>query len=722
MAAKIGGIIIDVGADVSKLVNGMTKAQQVADKKTRQIKSAIGVMTGVIAAVGGTATIKGLIDAADMAGETAEALGIAVEKWSEYTYVAKFAGVETNTLKAAFSAMTRRTNNFARSGGGAAKTALEELGISADFARKNFTTADKTFEIIIDRLGKVEDGTRKTAIAQDIFSKSASQVVRYANLGSEEIKRLGDEALRTGNIISKDLADAAGSANETMDLLGTTFTGLGNKLLVKLTPALTRATRAFEELIGVRRQLSTMEIRSELKESIANKISEIDEKKKEIKNAWLDGTENIYKGHLKTMESRLEKLKAELVRFEKFEVNKDYLNLGKSEDKEVINPEWEELKIPKTKVSDAEKQYKKFLDEKKKFLAQFSDDFKRSTLSDYDYEKQHLQKQKEQYQKYGVDKTKLTQWYNSNIKKLDSKQLKNAEKLAKEKLQIQRAFQEAYVHEIQGAFEAEKLKLQEQRDEYLKTAKDKVKVQEWYNSKIKQLSDEETLYLEKKNTEKREQSNNWVYGMEDAVNEYVKNANDNYALSKEYFKTTVDGMSDSLSSFVVEGKSSFSDFARSIGKDLAKIAVQKAMAGIIGNIFGSFSGDSSGSPMTERQSPYAVGGVFDGGYDIAFANGGVVSRATNFPMADGRRGLMGEAGPEAIMPLTRIGKDLGVKGLAPNVQVQVINNGQPLDITKQLTEHKTDERGQQRTIVTLFLDAVHRNAHGAKTGLKAAMQ
>jgi phage-related minor tail protein len=45
-----------------------------------------------------------------------------------------------------------------------------------------------------------------------------------------------------------------------------------------------------------------------------------------------------------------------------------------------------------------------------------------------------------------------------------------------------------------------------------------------------------------------------------------------------------------------------------------------------------------------------------------FANGGVVSRATMFPMANGSTGLMGEAGPEAIMPLKR-GKDgkLGVQ-------------------------------------------------------------
>ncbi len=54
------------------------------------------------------------------------------------------------------------------------------------------------------------------------------------------------------------------------------------------------------------------------------------------------------------------------------------------------------------------------------------------------------------------------------------------------------------------------------------------------------------------------------------------------------------------------------------------------------------------------------GGLFGGGKVKAFASGGIVKGPTVFPMADGA-GLMGEAGPEAIMPLTRIGGKLGVR-------------------------------------------------------------
>lgn len=58
---------------------------------------------------------------------------------------------------------------------------------------------------------------------------------------------------------------------------------------------------------------------------------------------------------------------------------------------------------------------------------------------------------------------------------------------------------------------------------------------------------------------------------------------------------------------------------------------------------------------------FANGGVFSGGRVQAFANGGVVSGATAFGMRGGM-GIMGEAGPEAILPLSR-GADgkLGVR-------------------------------------------------------------
>lgn len=77
--------------------------------------------------------------------------------------------------------------------------------------------------------------------------------------------------------------------------------------------------------------------------------------------------------------------------------------------------------------------------------------------------------------------------------------------------------------------------------------------------------------------------------------------------------------------------------------------------------------------------PFANGGAFAQGRVMPFANGGIVSQATAFPMRGGV-GVMGEAGPEAIMPLAR-GPDgkLGVRG-GGGRPVQVVMNIQTTDV------------------------------------------
>ena len=166
---------------------------------------------------------------------------------------------------------------------------------------------------------------------------------------------------------------------------------------------------------------------------------------------------------------------------------------------------------------------------------------------------------------------------------------------------------------------------------------------------------------------KEERGEDWLGGIRDGVNKYAKSMGTLREQMADMVGNTFDTLGNTLGDFVATGKANFRDMTVSILQDLSKIFIRMATMRLVS----SFAG---GSGM------FANGGAFDDGLQF-FASGGVftnqvVSRPTMFAHGGGF-GVMGEAGPEAIMPLTRApnGK-LGVaaqggSGVQNNVNISV---------------------------------------------------
>ncbi|WP_436423451.1 phage tail tape measure protein [Pseudomonas aeruginosa] len=143
--------------------------------------------------------------------------------------------------------------------------------------------------------------------------------------------------------------------------------------------------------------------------------------------------------------------------------------------------------------------------------------------------------------------------------------------------------------------------------------------------------------------------------------------------------------SNALADFATTGKFKFRDFASSVINDMARIASQQAATGLLSGVLGAgvsaFSGWMGGSATAGASASgytgnayanwaaaQADGGAWANGVQF-FANGAaftnsIVSRPTAFGMAGGRTGVMGEAGPEAILPLARAADgSLGVRSV-----------------------------------------------------------
>jgi len=192
------------------------------------------------------------------------------------------------------------------------------------------------------------------------------------------------------------------------------------------------------------------------------------------------------------------------------------------------------------------------------------------------------------------------------------------------------------------------------------------------------------------------------YGTEKALQSYIDEVANVAASAESLMKSAFKGMEDALVEFVSTGKRDFKSLVNSIIADMARITIRQNITGPLAQwMQGTSSGGSSGGGLggifgfvsslfgggggsSPRWDLNALGGVYASPSLSAFS-GSIVSRPTAFAFANGA-GLMGEAGPEAILPLKRgsNGK-LGVQsggGRAVNITVNVSGNSSAPDVRR----------------------------------------
>ncbi|NPS51731.1 phage tail tape measure protein [Pseudomonas aeruginosa] len=152
----------------------------------------------------------------------------------------------------------------------------------------------------------------------------------------------------------------------------------------------------------------------------------------------------------------------------------------------------------------------------------------------------------------------------------------------------------------------------------------------------------------------------WLAGAASGARTWFEQIDDTASQTRSAMMRGLDGLNDELHTFVTTGKASFRSFTTSVLSDLARIAQNKFITSLISSMSGSSNGVISaiGSYFTAN----AKGGVYSSPSLSTFSNG-VYNSPQFFAFAKGA-GVFGEAGAEAIMPLTRAADgSLGVRAI-----------------------------------------------------------
>jgi lambda family phage tail tape measure protein len=196
-------------------------------------------------------------------------------------------------------------------------------------------------------------------------------------------------------------------------------------------------------------------------------------------------------------------------------------------------------------------------------------------------------------------------------------------------------------------------------------------------------------------------------GLREGAEAYVQSIGTMREATAQLAQTGIKGVEDAIFSLVTTGTANFREFAASILRDTARMIIQQMVLRSIMQIISAVAPGGGGfgkgyfDPMTglgtagpnfgfarggvfgaNSIQPFAMGGTFPRNV-TAYAMGGIVDKPTLFPFANGgagRLGLMGEAGPEAIMPLRRLpsgrlGVEAGGAGTGVVVNVNVDAKG-----------------------------------------------
>ncbi len=224
MPFKLAELFVDIEVDGVKSLNtklnkAKANVQKLADGfgKLGSKISGIGkgfLKFGAVLSAPLILSIRQFAKMGDELDKMSRRTNVSVDVLSGLAFAASQSGASLEVLEKGIKGVQRNILDLER-GLSTAKDNFDDLGISLDDI-KGKTTIEQ-FSIIANALTKIEDPSRRAALAMKIFGKSGADLLPLMEQGASGINKMIAEAKRLGLIITPEQAAAAAELNDALD-------------------------------------------------------------------------------------------------------------------------------------------------------------------------------------------------------------------------------------------------------------------------------------------------------------------------------------------------------------------------------------------------------------------------------------------------------------------------------------------------------------------------
>lgn len=251
MASKsLGTLTLDLLAKVSGFEEGMDKASRKSQKTAKQIEkhaTQIGAALGAMAAGAVTGLTAMVVSTAESAREIknlSRLAGASTQEFQKLTYAASRYGIQQDKVSDILKDTNDRIGDFIQTGGGPMLDFFENIAPKVGVTAEQFErlSGPDALQLYVSSLEQAGVSQKDMTFYMEAIASDATALIPLLRDNGKEMKALGDEAERTGNVFSDlDFAELEKISRST-DEMQAAFSGIRNEIVMAAIPAINDLT------------------------------------------------------------------------------------------------------------------------------------------------------------------------------------------------------------------------------------------------------------------------------------------------------------------------------------------------------------------------------------------------------------------------------------------------------------------------------------------------